>query len=286
VLKRAHLTIEQLGSNHAGLLTKCERAKIALSSVDLTTIAFEANGQAYVIPFTRAELEELLETQGFYTVLRRVIDKLMYAARQQSVFREDIQCVLLVGGISLMPSVRQTLTQYFVDVPLRAGKPFTAVAEGALQIAIGAGLDDYVVHSYGLRYLDPETNSHQYDEIISMGSRYPTTKPVEVILGAAHESQAEIEFVIGEIDTEAVSMIEVRYDDGEEVFVARADRTAQHIEPLNEPIVVALEPPGVPGEDRIQAQFSIDDRGQLRLSVIDLRTHQPLLQDAVVTGLH
>ncbi len=284
-LKRSNLTIDQLGHDYAALLTKCEQAKIALSSVEATTLVFEADHRLHTIPITRAELEALLEANGFYAALRRVIDKVMYAARQQSIFKEDIHCVLLVGGISLMPSVQDVLKRYFAGTPLRADKPFTAVAEGALQVAAGSGLDDYVAHSYGVRYLDPDTNSHQYDEIIAMGSRYPSPQPVEVILSAAHDHQVELEFVIGEIDTEAVLMIDVKYEDGEEVFVAKGDETAQQIVPLNEPIVVKLDPPGIAGEDRLKAFFAIDDRRQLRLSVVDLKTHAELLHDEAILTL-
>ncbi len=284
VLQRAHLTIEQLGRDYAALLTQCEQAKIALSSLEATSIGFDADGRTHAIPLTRAELEALLEANGFYTALRRVIDKVMYAARQQGIFKEDINTVLLVGGISLMPSIQRTLECYFTGIPMRSDKPFTAVAEGALQVAAGSGLDDYLAHSYGLRYLDPDTNTHQYDEIVPMGSRYPIEKPIEVILSVAHVNQSEMEFVIGEIDTEAVSMIEVRYEGGEEVFVAKADETAQQIIPINEPIIVRLDPAGAIGEDRIKALFAIDDRRQLRLSVVDLKTHVELLDaEAIVT---
>ena len=68
----------------------------------------------------------------------------MYVARQRGIFKEDIRYVLLVGGTSLMPSVQRTLKQYFTDTAVRSDKPFTAVAEGALQVAAGFGLDDYL----------------------------------------------------------------------------------------------------------------------------------------------
>jgi molecular chaperone DnaK (HSP70) len=209
----------------------------------------------------------------------------MYAARQQSVYKEDLRCVLLVGGTALMPSVQRTLANYFKNLPLRADKPFTAVAEGALQVAAGAGLDDYIVHSYGLRYLDVETGCPQYDEVIPMGSRYPSLKPVEVILSAAHDQQQEMEFAIGEIDTDAVAMIDVKYEDGEEVFVAQANTAATEIVPLAEPLIVRLDPPGLPGEDRLRALFSIDERRQLRLSVTDLKTQATMIHDTVIASL-
>ena len=285
VLKQTRLSIDQLGHDYTALLTHCEQAKIDLSSRASTTFMFEALGRTHMLMFTRDEFEQMLETNGFYTAIRHAIDKVMYAARQQSIFKEDIKHILLVGGMSLMPSVQNILRRYFGDMHFLSGKQFTAVAEGALQVAAGAGLDDYLAHSYGLRFLDQETQAHQYDEIISMGSRYPTGKPIEVTLAAAYPQQTEMEFVLGEIDTDAVSMVEVKYEDGEEVFVAKADQATQQIEPLNEAIVVPLDPPGAEGEERIKALFSIDERRQLRLSIVDLKTHQDLLTDHAIFTL-
>ncbi len=200
VLKRTGLSLEELGHDYTPLLTVCEQAKIALSSTESFDLKFEAAGRAYDLTITRTELEALLEANGFYTTLRYVVDKVMHVAHRRSIYKEDINYVLLVGGVSLMPSVQRALREYFGDLAVRADKPFTAVAEGALQLAAGYGLEDYLAHGYGLRYLDPETGRPEYDEIVPMGSRYPIAHPIEVILGAAHKNQTEIELVIGEAE--------------------------------------------------------------------------------------
>ncbi|MEO1646197.1 MAG: Hsp70 family protein, partial [Chloroflexota bacterium] len=199
-----------------------------------------------------------------------------------------IKYVLMVGGTSLMPSVQRTLGQYFTDMAVRADKPFTAVAEGALQLAAGYGLEDYLVHSYGLRYLEDD-DSHSWDEIISMGSSYPISKPIEVILSAAHDDQESIEFVIGEIDTDAVSMIEVKYEDGQAVFVADATGSEQRIMPMNEAdalkMLAKLDPPGQVGEPRVKVDFTVDDRRRLRMTVFDMMKNKVLIEDVAVVTL-
>ncbi|MCU0480662.1 MAG: Hsp70 family protein, partial [Anaerolineae bacterium] len=119
VLKRANLTTEQLGIEYARLLTRCEHAKIALSTEKSAKIEFSAQERSYAVTITREELEALLEANGFYTALRRVVDKVMHIARQRGIFKEDIHYVLLVGGTSLMPSVQTTLGQYFTDMAVR-----------------------------------------------------------------------------------------------------------------------------------------------------------------------
>jgi len=289
VIERAGLTLPDLGYDYGTLLTACERAKIALSTLEETSIEFEAAGNIHQVAVTRAGLEAVMTDNGVFVALRHVLDRTMHVAQRRGIFREDVAAVLLVGGVSLMPSVQRTLREYFGDMTVRADKPFTAVAEGALQLALGFGLEDYLAHSYGLRHLDSETGAHRYDEIIPMGSRYPTEKPIEVILCAAHDRQQEVEFVVGEIGTEDVSMVEVVYEDGQAVFVARADESAQRIVPLNlaeaARNVARLDPPGEPGEDRLKAEFRVDEERRLRVSVTDLRTHAELLHDAIVATL-
>lgn len=287
-LEQTGLTPKALSSDYATALTLCEKAKIDLSTAEETTLTFEATGKQHSLKITRTQLEQILEDNGFFTSLRHVIDKVMHVSRQRGIFKEDVHHVLMVGGTSLMPSVQETLKQYFTDTAVRADKPFTAVAEGALQVAAGYGLEDYLIHSYGVRFLN-EQDEHDYDEIIPMGSRYPTESPIDVILGAAHENQKEVEFVIGEIDTDSISMLEVEYEDGQAVFVAQAGESGEQIIPLNEEGVmkslVKLDPPGKPGENRLKASFMVDDNRQLRLTVTDIRTNDVLLNDIALVSL-
>ncbi len=306
VLKRQNLSLEALGADYAGLLSACEKAKIELSNVEYSNIE-HANIRTSL---TRAEFEALMAANGFYTALKQALEKVMGLAHQKGVYREDIRHVLLVGGTSLIPSVQQTLDEFFraitqrkrksitqmptwpvstwniENTSIRVEKPFTAVVEGALQVSAGFGLDDQLAHGYGLRYV-AENGDLRFDEIIPMGSKYPSEKPVSVVLSASRARQELVGFVIGQIDTDAVASVEVKYEGGQAVFVAQAGENAQKIVPLNsaEPLTVKLDPPGKPGVERLRAEFSVDAMRQLRLSVTDLKTHKILLVDALAANL-
>jgi hypothetical protein len=84
-----------------------------------------------------------------------------------------------------------------------------------------------------------------------------------------------------------VQQIEVHYENGQTVFVTKADQSQQQIISLNEknPLYIPLKPAGIVGTDRIKAAFSIDENRQLRVSVTDLKTRKRLVRDAVITGL-
>jgi molecular chaperone DnaK (HSP70) len=288
VLRQTQLTVDDLGPGCAPLLTACEEAKIALSTSASTAVTFtDARYWTHTVHLSRADLEGMLAANGFYASLHGVIDKVMHVARREGIFKEDIRYVLLVGGTSLMPSVQAALADYFDGLDIRAEKPFTAVAEGALQLAAGCGLDDYLPASFGLRHYNPQTRRTEYDEIIPQGSRYPSEKPVEIILQAAHAGQTAIDLVIGEITPDAIQQVSVREEDGQAVFVAQTDSASRAITALNasDPLSIPLKPAGKHGQDRINAAFRVDDRRQLRVTATDLRTRRVLLEDAVLVTL-
>jgi molecular chaperone DnaK (HSP70)/HEAT repeat protein len=306
ILRRANLSLESLGADYAGLLSACEKAKIELSNAEYSKIEYSNIRSS----LTRLELEALMAENGFYTALKQALEKVMGLAHQKGVYREDLRHVLLVGGTSLIPSVQQTLDEFFraitqrqrksitqmpawpastwniENTSIRVDKPFTAVVEGALLVSAGFGLDDQLAHGYGLRFVDENRQPH-FDEILPMGSKTPSEKPVSVTLCASRAGQTAVEFVIGQIDTDAVASVEVKYEGGQAVFVARAGENAQKIVPINgeNPLMVKLDPPGQPGVERLRAEFRVDDRRQLRLTVTDLKTRKKLLVDAVAAAL-
>jgi len=289
VLKRTGITPELLGSAYPAMLTACETLKIALSVQESAELALALPGRSIHTTFTRADLEALLTEHGFYDALRRVVDKVMHTAHQRGIFREDIHHVLMVGGTSLMPSVQAALGRYFSNMAVRADKPFTAVAEGAIQLALGNTLEDYLAHSYGLRHLDTTTGAHAWDEMIPAGTVYPLTQPVELVLGAAHPDQQEIELIVGEVDTDAVSLVEVRYENGEAVFVADTRDSERKVVPINAAealeTLAKLTPPGTAGTPRARAFFTVDARRRLRVTMIDTLSGAMLLNDAVLATL-
>lgn len=302
ILRREQLSPESLGAGFQALLSACEQAKIVLSTAHETSIQFNTGaGKTISVSQTRTELEALMKQNGLFIALKQTIEKVMGLAAQKGVYREDIQHVLLIGGTALIPSVQQTLDEYFRTITqrkqtaitpmpawpamtwkventsIRVDKPFTAVVEGALQVSAGFHLNDQLAHGYGLRYLD-SSGSHGFDEIISMGSAYPTKKPVSVMLSASHPNQDAVEFMIGQIDTDAgVGNSEV----------GQAGVRSQRIVPLNagQSLQVRLIPSGQPGQARLRAEFSIDSMRRLRVSVSDLKTRKKLLIDSIVTML-
>lgn len=285
VLQRTGISPLDLGGDFSILLAACEQAKIALSTeqtarIDLVT----ASGRSRSVEIHRAELEDLLTAQGFFTGLRRAVEKVLSAAHRRGVYREDVGYVFMVGGTSLIPAVQRTLQEFFPPERVRVDRPFTAIAEGALQVAAGYGLQDYLVHSYGLRYLDAASRTLKFDEIIPMGSAYPLAKPVAVLLSAAHPRQTEMDLVVAQMDGAAIAAVEVVQEGGQTVFLAQPQFSGAQIH-LQGRVIVPLQPPAYPGKDRLRVTFSVDEQRQLRVSAFDLQTRRDLLTDVRLADL-
>jgi len=105
-----------------------EEAKIALSSLESTTINIPfvaANKPPFSIVLTRIELNRMITD-----LIERTKEPIEQALDDASLDKSEIDDILLVGGTTLIPAVREFVTQYFGKEPLK-GDPYEAVALGA-----------------------------------------------------------------------------------------------------------------------------------------------------------
>ena len=109
-----------------------EKAKIELSSststdVNLPYITADASGPKHLsIKLTRAKLESLVEE-----LIERTIAPCRTAIKDAGVSVNDIQDVILVGGMTRMPKVQDKVKEFFGKEPRKDVNPDEAVAVGA-----------------------------------------------------------------------------------------------------------------------------------------------------------
>ncbi|MDA3877853.1 MAG: molecular chaperone DnaK [Halothiobacillus sp.] len=109
-----------------------EKAKIELSSteqtdVNLPYITADASGPKHMnVRLTRAKLESLVDE-----LITRTIEPCRVALKDAGVSIDDIDEVILVGGQTRMPKVRETVKAFFNREPRKDVNPDEAVAVGA-----------------------------------------------------------------------------------------------------------------------------------------------------------
>ena len=118
-----------------------EKAKIELSSstqtdVNLPYVTADATGPKHMnIKLSRAKLESLVDE-----LITRSIEPCKTAMKDAGVTSGDIDEVILVGGMTRMPKVQETVERLFGKAPRKDVNPDEAVAAGAaIQGSVLAG---------------------------------------------------------------------------------------------------------------------------------------------------
>lgn len=267
-----------------------ERLKIKLSeSREAKEVYFnDETLETYELNLERAKFNLILEQQGFFARLDDLMTQVLQQARRNGVEASDIDGVLLVGGSVQIPAVQEWVKKYFDEALIKNQKHFEAIATGALEVSQTSEINDFLHHSYGIRYWNRKTQSHDWHPIIKTGQPYPTEKPVELILGASTPNQSSLELIIGEMATQAATT-EV-YFDGDRLVTRTANTGNQEVQPLNDRegarTIAQLEPLGNPGSDRLKLSFEIDIQRYLRITVDDLLTQETLLNNYIVVQLN
>lgn len=266
-----------------------EKLKIQLS---LQTTASEVyfddrTFDSYEFSLTRDRFDRILTSHQFFDRLDESMTQVLQQARRQGIETNDIDGVLLVGGTVQIPAVQTWVRQYFDESKLRQSKPFEAIAHGALQLLQGMEVQDFLYHSYGVRYWDKRRNAHNWHPIIQSGQVYPMSESVELTLGASRENQPSIELIIGELGA-TTGGTEV-YFDGDRLITRCLTGGVKDVKALNDRdgarSIAKLEPAGYPGTDRVKVKFNVDRDRQLRITVEDLLMNQTLLADGIVAEL-
>src|SRR4051794_25083479 len=109
-----------------------EKAKIELSNstqtdINLPYVTADASGPKHLnIKLTRAKLEALVDE-----LIQRTIEPCKIAIKDAGVSVNDIQDVILVGGMTRMPKVQDKVKEFFGKEPRKDVNPDEAVAVGA-----------------------------------------------------------------------------------------------------------------------------------------------------------
>ncbi|HBL11050.1 MAG TPA: molecular chaperone DnaK [Cyanobacteria bacterium UBA11162] len=282
--------VETQGLVRSPLTTRlAERLKIQLSEKESATEVYfnDETLESYELKLDRTGFETILKKHQFFDNLNERMTQLLQQGRRNGIDVSDIDAVLLVGGTVKIPAVQDWVRQYFEGEKIALEKPFEAIAQGALQLAQGIEIQDFLYHSYGIRYWDRRNNCHNWHSIIKAGQAYPMSNPVELVLGASVENQPSIELIVGELGANT-GATEV-YFEGDRLVTRQLGGGKIAVQPLNDRegarTIAKLIPPGNPGRDRIKLQFSVDRERSLRITVEDLFTNQVLLQNQIVAQL-
>jgi molecular chaperone DnaK len=229
-----------------------EKAKIELSSVmqteiNLPYLTADSTGPKHlVMTMTRAKLEQLTED-----LVNRSLGPLRQALSDASMKPDDVDEIVLVGGMTRMPAVQKAVQGEFNKDPHKGVNPDEVVAIGAAIQAgvLGGEVKDILLLDVTPLTLSVETLGSVSTPIIERNTTIPTRK--SQVFSTAADSQTQVEIHILQ---------------GERPMAADNKSLGQFI--------LDGIPPAPRGVPQIEVTFDIDANGILKVTAVDKATNR------------
>jgi len=227
-----------------------EKAKIELSGsmetdINLPFITADASGPKHLnMKLTRAKLEALVDD-----LIGKVVEPCNIALQDAGLRPDQIDEVILVGGMTRMPKVQQKVKEIFGKEPSKGVNPDEVVAIGA---AIQGGVLKGEVKDVLLLDVTPlslgiETLGGVFTKLIEKNTTIPTRKSQIFSTAADNQTAVEIHVLQGEREMAADNKTLGRFQ------------------------LVGI-PPAPRGVPQIEVTFDIDANGIVHVSAKDLGT--------------
>jgi molecular chaperone DnaK len=178
-----------------------EKAKIELSSslqtdINLPFITADASGPKHInSKLSRSQLEGLVDP-----LIQRTVDPVRKALKDANMQAKEIQDVILVGGMTRMPKVVDSVKNIFGRDPSKSVNPDEAVAIGAaIQGGVLSGeVTDILLLDVTPLSLGIETLGGVFTRLINRNTTIPTKKSQVFSTAADFQSAVEIKVYQGE----------------------------------------------------------------------------------------
>ena len=253
---------------------KCELSDTNIKETFIITKKVKNNqNEEKFLKLSKKGLEELLIEKGLLKSIEKLYIQTINIAKRNSFELKDLDSVVLVGGGSRIPLIKNYLSNICNSIPFLTPPPIEAIALGALNLTPGVQIKDVLNKGVSLRCWNKKNEKHIWHPLFLAGQTWPTNKPLEIILAASINNQLSIDLIIGEPQEEGSN--EIVYING--LPTVKTIESKDKIKKINNTIIsIPVDPPGEIGQDCIKLIFNINDNCQLEVEGVDLRNNKEI----------
>ena len=255
-------------------LSKAEEIKCKLSSSkikyeDKYSIKFIIEGfKEKEFHLSKEIFEKIIIENNLLNHLNSLLKELLNKARGKFCTVDDLSVIILVGGGSQIPLIREWITKKISKIQIKSPPPIESIALGALAMTPGVKIKDILTKGLSIRLFNRRKQKHFWHPIFFKGQTWPTENPFKLILQASTNNQKIFEIIIGETKNER--QYDVIFENG--LPKLSEDQSEEEIIKWGkESLKITLKNKANIGEDNLKLFFQINKKADLLVNCFDIK---------------
>ena len=216
---------------------------------------------------SREIFEEIIIENNFINHLNSLLKDLLNEARGKFCTVDDLNVIILVGGGSQIPLIKEWITKKISKIQIKSPPPIESIALGALAMTPGVKIKDILTKGLSIRLFNRREQKHFWHPIFCKGQTWPTENPFKLILQASKNNQEIFEIVIGE--TRQEREYDVIFENGLPKL-SELQSEEEIIKWDKEQLKIVLNYKSVIGEDNLILLFKISKKADLLVECFDI----------------
>ena len=140
--------------------------------------------------------EKILIENNLINHLNSLLKDLLNQARGKFCTVDDLNSIILVGGGTQIPLIKEWITKKISKIELKSPPPIESIALGALAMTPGVKIKDILNKELSIRLFNKREQKHFWHPIFCKGQTWPTENPFKLILQASKKIRRYLKLLL------------------------------------------------------------------------------------------